>query len=107
MAQHAVLLLLCVIPTGYAAGFFSNVSSMAFASDYIMDLIPCDTVAALVIASAAAAAAEADSDMAGTAAKLYHAASAESYPLPVWYTVSQMAMFWSANPPPLRLPLTG
>jgi hypothetical protein len=30
-------------PAAYAAGFFHSISSMAYASDYILDLIPCDT----------------------------------------------------------------
>eukprot|EP00878_Enallax_costatus_P009179 GHUV01009596.1.p1 GENE.GHUV01009596.1~~GHUV01009596.1.p1 ORF type:complete len:597 (+),score=150.72 GHUV01009596.1:329-2119(+) len=85
---------------GYAAGFFPTKSSMAFASDYILDIIPADVVAALVI-TAAAAAAEAGTS---TTAKVYHAASAVSHPLPVWYGTELMARFWSANSPPFRLP---
>lgn len=92
----------------YAAGFFTSTSSFAFGSDHILDLIPCDTVAALVIAAAAAAVAEADSAGAAapTAARVYHSASSESYPLTAAYAVNEMEPFWSANPPPLRLPVT-
>ena len=89
----------------YATGFFANMASFAFASDHLVDLIPCDTVAALVIAAAARAYSAAT---AAAAAKVYHAASAESYPLQATHVVNDiLAPFWSAHPPPLRLPLTG
>ena len=87
----------------YATGFFANMASFAFASDHLVDLIPCDTVAALVIAAAARAYSAAT---AAAAAKVYHAASAVSHPLPVWYGTELMAKFWSANPPAFRLPFT-
>lgn len=90
---------------GYAAGFFHSISSMAYASDYLLDLIPCDTVAALVIAAAAAAAAEAGPS-APADAKIYHAASAHSHPLTVGYAVQEAAKFWTVNPPPMRLPFS-
>jgi hypothetical protein len=42
--------------TGYALGFFQGCGSVAYGSDTILDLIPADTVAYLIIAAGAAAA---------------------------------------------------
>eukprot|EP00878_Enallax_costatus_P001418 GHUV01001568.1.p1 GENE.GHUV01001568.1~~GHUV01001568.1.p1 ORF type:complete len:569 (+),score=137.92 GHUV01001568.1:356-2062(+) len=89
---------------GYAAGFFSHITSVAYGSDYIMDLIPADVVAALVLAAAAAGLVSSSS---GTPAlAIYHAASAESHPCPLKLVFDIMGKFWEKNPPPLRLPLT-
>eukprot|EP00775_Hariotina_reticulata_P007405 gene7405-7614_t len=94
---------------GYAAGFFQGVNSIAYRSDYMMDLIPVDTVAALVIAGGAYAAAAHSTPAAVTAARpttIFHAASAQSHPLTLRFVLETSAKFWSANPPPLVLPLT-
>ncbi|WIA32702.1 hypothetical protein OEZ86_005888 [Tetradesmus obliquus] len=99
----------------YAMGFCQGLGSMAYGSDQVLDLIPCDTVAALVICAAAAAAAAADTAAdtaqaaaAGTsgATTVYHASSSASHPLPIADAFSYMAEYWTANPPPLCLPLT-
>eukprot|EP00879_Flechtneria_rotunda_P002618 GHRR01002820.1.p1 GENE.GHRR01002820.1~~GHRR01002820.1.p1 ORF type:complete len:370 (+),score=99.23 GHRR01002820.1:161-1270(+) len=92
-------------PMGYSLGFYHSINGVAFASDYILDLIPCDVVAALVITAAAAAVAETGPN-ASSSAKVYHAASAHSHPLMMSYSFSKMSEFWQANPPPLRLPFT-
>lgn len=39
---------------GYAVGFFPHITSVAYGSDYIMDLIPADVVAAVILTAAAA-----------------------------------------------------
>jgi hypothetical protein len=100
----------------YAMGFFQGLSSVAYGSDQILDLIPCDTVAALVIAAAAAAAADTQLSLATSKAgssssssgttTIYHASSSASHPMPIADGFSYMADYWTANPPPLRLPLT-
>jgi hypothetical protein len=81
---------------------------VAYGSDTILDLIPCDTVAALVIVAAAAAAADTEQAAGGAslATTIYHASSSASYPLPIADGFGYMADYWGANPPPLRLPLT-
>uniref|UniRef100_A0A383W7V3 Fatty acyl-CoA reductase n=1 Tax=Tetradesmus obliquus TaxID=3088 RepID=A0A383W7V3_TETOB len=110
----------------YGAGFFHSISSMAYASDYLLDLIPCDTVgdsfdlrlpdylldlipcdtvAALINAAAAAGAADAG-PAAAPGVTIYHAASAAVYPLHMAKAIGAMAEFWTANPPPLRLPFS-
>lgn len=98
----------------YAMGFCQGLGSMVYGSDQVLDLIPCDTVAALVIcAGAAAAAADTAADTAQAAAAgtsgattVYHASSSASHPLPIADAFSYMAEYWTANPPPLCLPLT-
>jgi hypothetical protein len=90
---------------GYAVGFFQGVFSVAFGSDYIMDIIPCDVVAAVTIAAAAKASA-----VCGTpAAKqvpIYHACSAHCHPLTLGMVFDANSKFWRDNPPPLTLPGT-
>jgi len=83
-------------------GLFHNISSVAFSSDAILDIIPVDTTAALVITAAAAAAAH--GPYAGDAARVYHAASAASYPEGAPAFFKELNAFWSANPPPFKLP---
>uniref|UniRef100_A0A383WJS7 Fatty acyl-CoA reductase n=1 Tax=Tetradesmus obliquus TaxID=3088 RepID=A0A383WJS7_TETOB len=97
----------------YAMGFFQGLGSVAYGSDQRLDLIPCDTVAALVICAAAAATAAAAADTGKAAAAggsgattVYHASSSASHPLPIADGFGYMAEYWAANPPPLRLPLT-
>jgi hypothetical protein len=80
---------------------------VAYGSDQILDLIPCDTVAALVIAAAAAAAADTEQAAGGSSTTtIYHASSSASYPLPIADGFGYLADYWSANKTPLRLPLT-
>jgi hypothetical protein len=43
LLTYSLLLLLLHVSAAYAAGFFHSISSMAYASDYVLDLIPCDT----------------------------------------------------------------
>jgi hypothetical protein len=85
-------------------GFFHDISSVAFASDAIVDIIPVDTTAALVIAAAAAAAAH--GPYAGGHARVYHAASAASYPERAPTFFAALHDFFTTNPPPFRLPFT-
>ena len=88
----------------YGMGFFHNIGSVAFASDAILDIIPVDVTAALVLAAAAAAAAHGPY---GTGrAHVYHAASAASYPEGAPSFFKKLHAFWSANPPPFKLPFT-
>lgn len=91
---------------GYALGFFQGVRSVAYGSDTILDLIPADVVAALVITAGAAAAATSGHSSADIAAVIFHAASAESNPLTIKRSFQEMGRFWRANPPPLCLPAT-
>lgn len=78
--------LLAVPPPGhvccaaYCAGFFHSLDSFAIASDALIDVIPADVVADLIIAAGAAAAAH--GPYAGDAARVYHACSAGSHPSP-------------------------
>lgn len=92
---------------GYALGFFQGTAGVAYASDMIIDLIPCDTVAQMVIAAAAAAACSYGSAAADQAATIYHACSSESHPLPLPQAFDALHMFWTRNPACLCLPLTG
>lgn len=91
---------------GYALGFFQGLRSVAYPSDTILDLIPADVVAALVITAGAAAAAIYGSVAADRSAVIFHAASAESHPLTISHCFREMQRFWRANPPPLCLPAT-
>uniref|UniRef100_A0A383WIR0 Fatty acyl-CoA reductase n=1 Tax=Tetradesmus obliquus TaxID=3088 RepID=A0A383WIR0_TETOB len=84
----------------YAMGFCQGLGSMAYGSDQVLDLIPCDTVAALVICAAAAAAADTAADTAQAAAAgtsgattVYHASSSASHPLPIADAFSYMAEY--------------
>lgn len=86
----------------YGVGLFHDIGSVAFASDAILDLIPVDLTAALVIASAAAAAVH--GPYAGNRARVYHSASAASYPEGAPSFFKNLNSFWSANPPPFKLP---
>lgn len=101
VARHACRVSLA--SAAYAMGFFRDLSSVAFASDAIIDLIPVDTTAALVIAAAAAAAA-ANGPYTGSSARVYHAASAASYPERAPAFFEKLHDFWTANPPPFKLP---
>jgi hypothetical protein len=83
----------------YALGFFQGRTSLAYNSDTFLDLIPADTVAALVIAAAANAASSPD-------VAIYHATSSGSHPLPIGYALDRMRRFWKKNPPPIKLPFT-
>jgi hypothetical protein len=114
------------LSAAYALGFFQGLSSVAYGSDTILDLIPVDTVAAVVITAAAAAAADygkpggiscdaqtpavqqqpQQSSSSNASTTIYHACSSHSHPLTITYAFNKMADFWTANPPPLRLPLT-
>jgi hypothetical protein len=90
---------------GYAAGFFPGAFAVAFGSDYHMDIIPCDVVAAVTIAAAAKSSA-AHGSTAADEVPIYHACSAHSHPLPLGEVFSCAAKFWTDNPPPLCLPAT-
>jgi len=86
-------------------GFFQGVFSVAFGSDYIMDIIPCDVVASLTIA-AAAKAASVHGSAAANEVPIYHACSGHCHPLPLSNVFDANSKFWQANPPPLTLPGT-
>lgn len=86
----------------YGMGFFHNISGVAFASDAIVDIIPVDTTSALTIAAAAAAASH--GPYAGGHARVYHAASAASYPQRAPGFFEMLRKFWVDNPPPFALP---
>lgn len=96
----------------YALGFFQGSSSVAFGADHILDLIPGDTVASLVVtagAAAAAATAAGSTCVPGQqngSTTIYHAASSGSYPLSVVPAFSYMHSYFKDNPAPLRLPFT-
>lgn len=83
-------------------GFFHDINSVAFASDAIVDVIPVDTTAALVVAAAAGATAHGPYH--GGRARVYHAASAASYPHRAPSFFKMLHDFWNANPPPFKLP---
>lgn len=83
----------------YALGFFQGRKSLAYNSDTFLDLIPADSVAALVIAAAA------DTATSPTVA-IYHATSSGSHPLLIGYALDRMRRFWKDNPPPIKLPFT-
>lgn len=70
---HMQTVCLCA---GYALGFFQGSASVAYGADHILDLIPCDAVASLVITAAAAASAAAAAG--DTAAGRPTAASADA-----------------------------
>lgn len=99
---HAAVLFLCII--GYGIGFFHDQSGVAFSSDNILDLIPVDTTAALLIAAASSAAA--NGPLPSNQARVYHAASADSHPRGIVAHLSLLRDFWVANPPPFCLPFT-
>lgn len=86
----------------YGMGFFHDISGVAFASDAIVDIIPVDTTSALTIAAAAAAASH--GPYAGGHARVYHAASAASYPQRAPGFFEMLRKFWVDNPPPFALP---
>lgn len=83
-------------------GFFHDIRSVAFASDAIVDIIPVDTTSALVIGAAAAAVVHGPYHHGH--ARVYHAASAASYPETAPRFFEEMRAFWVANPPPFKLP---
>jgi hypothetical protein len=83
-------------------GCFHDISSVAFASDALLDLIPVDTSAALTVAAAAAASAH--GPYGEGRARVYHSASAESYPHPAPKAFEKLYHYWTANPPPYALP---
>jgi hypothetical protein len=93
-----------LFPTGYGIGFFHDQSGVAFSSDNILDLIPVDTTAALLIAAASSAAA--NGPLPSGKARVYHAASAASNPRSIVAHLSLLRDFWVANPPPFCLPFT-
>jgi hypothetical protein len=84
-------------------GFFHDISSVAFASDAIVDVIPVDTTAYLVVAAAAAASVH--GPYGHGHARVYHAASAASYPEGAPSFFKKLHDFWTANPPSFKLPL--
>ena len=88
---------------GYGAGFFSSIDGVAYASDAFLDLIPVDTVSSLILAAAAAAAAG-GAAYPGDAAKVYHAASADSFPLSIVKAYENLHKAWTGNACPARLP---
>jgi hypothetical protein len=98
------VLVVCVV-AGYAVGFFQGVFSIAYGSDYIMDIIPCDVVAAVTIA-AAAKAASAHNSPAAQEVPIYHACSGHCHPVLLGSVFDANARFWKPNPPPLVLPGT-
>lgn len=85
-------------------GCFHDVNSVAFASDAIPDLIPVDATAALTIAAAAGA--RAHGPYGEGRARVYHSASAESYPQHATDMFEYLNKFWSSNPPVFSLPFT-
>lgn len=93
---------------GYAVGFFPHITSVAYGSDYIMDLIPADVVAAVVLAGAAAGVVSSSKKGAGGlgAVAIYHAASAHSHTATLKLVFDIIGQFWAKNPPPFRLPGT-
>jgi hypothetical protein len=99
---HTLTVPLCV-DAGYAIGYFHGAMAVAYDSDYVMDLIPCDVVAALTLAVAAKAAAVAGTAEADTV-PIYHACSAHCNPCPLGTVFDCNKRFWTRNPPPLTLP---
>lgn len=91
---------------GYGWGFLQGARSVAHASDTILDVIPADTAASLIIAAGAAATATYSSPCADRAAVIFHAAASASNPLPIRQAFEVMGAFWRANPPPVALPAT-
>jgi hypothetical protein len=83
-------------------GFFNDIDSVAFASDAIVDIIPVDTTAYLVVAAAAAASAH--GPYRHGHARVYHAASAASNPEGAPSFFKKLHDFWTANPPSFKLP---
>lgn len=77
---------------------------MAFSSDTILDIIPADTAAYLIISAGAAAAATYGSLCADRSSVIFHAAASESSPLAVRQAFEALSSFWKANPPPVTLP---
>jgi hypothetical protein len=71
-----------------------------------MDLIPADTVGAVVVAAGAAALESSGTAQASSKLAIYHAASGHSYPCPLPYVLDVVGRFWEVNPPPLLLPLS-
>jgi hypothetical protein len=71
-----------------------------------MDLIPADTVGAVVLAAGAAALESSGRPQSAANLTIYHAASGHSYPCPLPYVLDVVSKFWEANPPPLLLPLS-
>jgi hypothetical protein len=88
----------------YATGCFHDIHTVAFASDAIPDLIPVDTTAALTITAAASACAH--GPYGEGRARVYHSASAESYPNHAPAFFDKLHRFWTLNPPPFSLPFT-
>ena len=79
----------------------------------LMDLVPVDTVASLVLAAAAAAAVEQGQGVkaqqgatAGKGCRIYHASTSSVHPLRLPEAVSYLGKFFKANPAAVRLPLT-
>eukprot|EP00878_Enallax_costatus_P019662 GHUV01020746.1.p1 GENE.GHUV01020746.1~~GHUV01020746.1.p1 ORF type:complete len:334 (+),score=62.91 GHUV01020746.1:285-1286(+) len=91
----------------YAFGFFQGVSGVAYSSDYICDLIPCDTVAMMIIAATAEAVQRSSRGSGAVKATIYHACASESHPYTLTQGLSDLQSFWALNPPPLKLPATG
>jgi hypothetical protein len=91
---------------GFGLGFLQGMSSVAYSSDTLLDIIPADTVAHLIISAGAAAAATYGSPCADRAAVIFHAAASESNPLPIKHAFDIMGAFWRANPPSVTLPAT-
>jgi hypothetical protein len=108
----------------YALGFFQAPAGVAYHGGCVLDAIPVDVVTSMVLAAAAAAAAEGrESAAAATAGgrarggggqqqqvmprpHIYHAASSTSHPLTAASLFRHLARFYTAHPPPLRLPFT-
>eukprot|EP00878_Enallax_costatus_P007771 GHUV01008134.1.p1 GENE.GHUV01008134.1~~GHUV01008134.1.p1 ORF type:complete len:416 (+),score=108.71 GHUV01008134.1:316-1563(+) len=91
---------------GYAVGFFPHITSVAYGSDYIMDLIPADVVAAIVLTAAAAGLVSSSRGGGSKEPAIYHAASAHSHPCHLKLVFDVISKFWYLNPPPLCLPAT-
>lgn len=91
---------------GYAVGFFHGPFAVAFGSDYIMDIIPCDIVASVTLAAAAKAASQYGDAAAAARTPIYHACSAHTHTLPLGIVFDCNSRFWPLNPAPLVLPGT-
>jgi hypothetical protein len=88
----------------YGMGCFHDISSVAFSSDAVIDLIPVDVTASLTIAAAAGASHH--GPYGPGRARVYHSASAHSYPQHAPGFFDNLNKFWTCNPPPFRLPFT-
>lgn len=88
---------------GYGMGFMHSQSGIAFSSDHLLDAIPADTTAALLIAAVAAGAHRGPCSRGG--ARVFHACSTVSHPCSMVSHLQHFQDFWTANPLPFTLPL--